>query len=312
MPVFSYQCIFALKLVNPLDKNILRQQALAEIFYEQKIIEVFELFGANGIEPILIKGWSIGRFYPVDKRRGIGDIDLSVYSKDYRKAKELIEKPENLRFSVDLHNGLRRLDKLPFENLFQNSQLVALRETNIRVLRHEDNLRLTCIHWLTDGGANEKRLWDVYYLVANRPADFDWERCLDVSGRRRRQWIICTIALAHRYLGLNVDETPIADEVKNGDVLPKWLVRVVEREWRDEIKISPLHKCLHDGKLFRQQLRKRFTGNAIMSSVNTEAPFDDSSRLPYQIADFGLRLVHSIPRVIPAVFAKLRLKAAEK
>lgn len=282
---------------NP-SKNLLRQQALSEIFYEQKIIKIFGTFRRAGIEPILIKGWSIARFYPTNNKRGTGDIDLTVHPQDFVKATKIIQEPENLHFAVDLHKGLRFLSRLSFNDVFSDSQLVSLREANIRVLSDEANLRLACVHWLVDGGAREHRLWDIFHLVSNRQPRFDWQKCLDGEGSKRRKWIICTIALAHKHLGLKIDDTPIAEEIKHPDVLPKWFISTVEKEWRSPVKLNSLIKSWRDPKLFVQQIGKRFAPNSIAASVDTEAPFDNTPRLPYQIADIFLRLGWSLRRNI--------------
>jgi hypothetical protein len=183
-----------------------------------------------------------------------------------------------------------------------NSQLIKLQNAQIRVLRPEDNLRVTCIHWLTDGGANKEKLWDIFYLVANRAPDFDWNRCLESNGKKRRQWILCAIAIAVRYLNLSVDDTPVAKEIDA--VLPRWFIPALEKEWADDVKIVRLENFLlkRDWKSLREQLRKRLTPNPIGASIDVQAPFDNSPRWPYQLADIILRFYLHFGRNTNAVF----------
>jgi hypothetical protein len=160
-------------------------------------------------------------------------------------------------------------------------------------------LRVTCVHWLGDGGIERAKLWDIFYLVDNRPQDFDWDRCLNAAGLVRRKWIVCAIALTYRFLNLNVDETPIAEEVKDPRTLPGWLISTAEKELNDFNRLTPLYRCIGNWQLFRKELGRRFPPNPIQASIETGAPFDDSSRLPYQIADVGLRLIkYSVPTIL--------------
>lgn len=287
------------------EKEIYRQSFLSRILHQQQIVRVFGAFRAAGIEPILIKGWSLARFYPADKPRMIGDIDVCVEPADYKLAEQTLKNPQLAEILIDLHRGLRHLDKLPYRDLFNNSRLVDLMNVKVRVLRPEDGFRVTCVHWLTDGGANREKLWDIYYLIANRPPDFDWERCLNAAGKKRRQWFICTIALAHRYLNLDVSDLPFADEIIAPAAIPQWLSAALEKEWGDPVVLSRMDKILGDWQLLKQQLHKRFPPNPITASIDTEAPFDNTPRLPYQIADIGLRFVWGFRRLSAAALERL-------
>ncbi|MBC7796221.1 MAG: nucleotidyltransferase family protein [Pyrinomonadaceae bacterium] len=279
-----------------------REEILAAWSRESNVVGAFRAFRSHDIEPILIKGWSVARFYPNSRERFFVDVDFCVQVKDYKKAQNLIEELARRGIRVDLHLELRKLDQVSFENLFENSQLVTLHDEKIRVLRPEDNLRVVCVHWLNDGGANKEKLRDIFYLVENRPDDFDWDRFLNVVNIKRRRWILCAIALTHKLLDLNVDETPIADEIKNPDFLPKWLMPTLEKEWNDKTRLLPLYDSLTSSRKLFQQIRKRFPPNALTASIKVGAPFDNSPRLPYQIADVIRRIIFNVPKNITRFF----------
>lgn len=173
--------------------------------------------------------------------------------------------------------------------------------TEVRLLRPEDHLRILCVHWLTDGGANRERLWDIYYAVENRPVNFDWDRCLKSVDKRRRKWVVCAIGLAHLYFGLRVEDTPLATEAK---LIPEWVIKAVEKEWADEIRLRRLHDCLYDRKEFFRQLKKRFPPNAIQATVLTGGEFDDKPRTFYQIKKILMRTIPSIKRITGRLLGK--------
>lgn len=270
-----------------------RSRLFKKIVYEAQIASVFARFRQAGIEPILIKGWSIARFYPTDKPRQIGDIDLCVRGSDFSAARNLVKQTNFGRIEIDLHKNFKHLDVVPFDDLFAHSELISIADVPIRVLRHEDNLRVACVHWLTDGGARKDKLQDIYYLVQNRSANFDWERCLNAAGAKRRRWIVCVIALAHSELNLDVANTPIADDIASGNVFPQWFLPALHKEWNEPHKLGSLTASRADWRLFVKQLRRRFPPNPIQSSVLVEAAFDESARLPYQIKDVWRRCVAS-------------------
>ena len=254
---------------------------------ELGVVRAFTIFRKNGFEPILIKGWAAGLAYPDDKPRQFTDIDLAVSALDYERARLVLLSSDFADTDIDLHKELRQLDTLSWDDLFANSRLVELDGTRVRVLRPEDHLRILCVHWLTDGGANEDRLRDIYYAVKNRPADFDWERCLDVVGPNRRRWVLCVICLANKYLGLPLDDLPFADEASR---IPKWVIKRVEKEWRDPVHLMPLISFVNDGKQFFRQLKKRVPPSPIRATVEMEGKIDGSLRFFYQIGCFAKRL----------------------
>ena len=200
--------------------------------------------------------------------------------------------------NIDLHCGLRHLDTVLWEDLFDNAKLADLCGTKIRILRPEDHLRVLCVHWLNDGAENRQRLWDIYFAIENRPKDFDWDRFLYAVDKKRTGWLLCAIGLARRYLDLNVEDTPLkAIPVE----LPEWLSEAVEKSWKEETFLVPLHNILQDpGRLFSQILR-RIPPNPIQATIESEGKFDSNSRLKYQVRNTFWRLKPSIRRIFQTI-----------
>lgn len=273
--------------------------------FEEKIAGAFVYFRENGIEPILIKGWSVAIEYPEKHQRYFGDIDLCVPPALFEKASRLLLTDHGKTFKVDLHSGLRHLDTLEWDDLFGNTISKELEGVQIRILRAEDHLRVLCVHWLTDGGANKNRLLDIYYLIINHQGSFDWYRALEVVSRVRREWIVKTIGLLEKYYGLDISDFSFADEARE---LPGWFLKTMEAEWRDEVKLEPIHTTLSNAKAFFKQLKKRFPPNPIQATIDMEGSLDDSSRIYYQIGSVILRTIPSIRRIFETMLSFLRAK----
>lgn len=280
-----------------------RWYLLAKKRSEGLIVNAFREYRKHGIEPVLIKGWAAARNYPPHRPRFFGDVDLAVSEADFPEAQELIEQENSPIQGVDLHRELRTLDTAGWEYLFGNSQLVELDGEMIRILSPEDHLRVMTVHWLTNGGESLERLWDIAYAVENRPADFDWEKCLNVVSTERRGWVIATIGLAHRYLDIEIADLPFKDEAAR---LPSWLIRSVEKSWKSGVLQSPLHTKLRDPRALFVQIRKRVPPNPIQATVDCDGPFDDGPRFRYQVKDVFKRLGPSIKRVVPAILTSGR------
>lgn len=271
--------------------NRIKWKMLHAKVFELRIRETFEVFRQNRIEPILIKGWAAGLNYPNCFERIYTDIDLAVSADDYRKALEIAG---GHRKYIDIHRGLRHLDTVDWRDLFENSELISSGGDGdggaaaIRVLRPEDHLRVLCVHWLNDGGAYKERLWDIYYAVENRRADFDWERCLGIIDKKRETWILCVLGLAERYLGLNLEDTPVAGRTQN--IIPGWVIKTVVREWNTQAKLKPLETVIGSKKDLCAQIKLRLPPNPIQSTIEMEGDFNSGSRIPYQIGGMLLRL----------------------
>jgi len=278
-------------VTTTIDKwNLLQARA-----QQQNVIDAFRLFRSCGIEPVLIKGWAAARNYPPGVIRRPGDVDLAVSPEDYDRAFQLHREPELLKCNIDLHNGLRALDAVPWEDIFDRSQLADLDGHKIRILSDEDHLRLLCTHWLIDGGGFKDKLWDIYYAVDNRSADFDWDRCLNAAGSIRRGWVICGIAVAHHFLGLDVKELPFEEEV---DRLPKWIIRTIEREWKNDYRLEPVLTSTHDRRLLLAQITRRIPPNAIRCTIEAEGDIYGGKRFLYQLATMKQRMTPFIKDLI--------------
>ena len=267
--------------------EIIKWQTLFNCVLEEKLILARRKLLENGIESILFKGFSVSSYYPDDYLRVCGDIDLAVSKENFKKAAAVLKSEKRLRSDVDLHGGFRRLDTVAWENLFENSRFISIRGFSVRVLRAEDQLRIVCVHWLADGGEYFGKLPDIYWLVANRPYNFVWERCLNTVSRERRRWIICAIGLAHRYLGLDLTGTPIEKQAEN---LPNWLTKRVEKEWQSGIRLVPLKATGNNYTAFLRQVWKRLPPNPVTATIDCEGDFDAKTRVFYQIRDICKRL----------------------
>ncbi len=278
---------------NLLQKNILERNA----------VRAFALFRESRIEAIMIKGLAAGQYYPDDKPRVSVDLDLAVSAADFPQADKLARSEAADGLAIDLHRELRHLDTVPWEDLFANSVTMPLDGADIRVPCPEDHLRIVCLHWLTDGGRNRDRLYDVYHAVTNRESGFDWDRFFGIVSPTRKRWLECTLGLAAKYLGLDLDGTPVAGAQEN---LPRWLTETVEREWSSETKFEPMEVAVFDRKKFFQQLGRRLNPNPIWATVQAEGSFDAPTRLHYKIANAFRRIPDSYRRITGAIFNRKR------
>jgi hypothetical protein len=291
----------------------LRWNTIYQAAQEEKIKTLFRLFREHGIEPILIKGWSVSLYFPAHISRLAMDIDLTFDRKSYPAALQISNRT---KINVDLHNELRHLETVAYSDLYDRSQSVKLKNgTEIRILCPEDGLRIICVHWLNDGGIKKDRLWDIYYCVKNRPPDFDWEKCLNVISPKRRKWILTAIALAHHYLHLPIDDLPFTDEISETNFIPHWVHRTLENEWKSEITLTPLISVWRYPTKLLQQIKKRLPPNPIQAVVETESALKNSSPIFIQIKDIFARM---LPRkgneasISTLFFSKFKKQTASK
>ncbi len=254
----------------------------------REIEQAITFLRANGLEPLMGKGWTIARLYPKTGLRPYGDVDLYVRPENYSNAAALLKHPNAPRCPVDLHRGAAELDDRSFDQLYVRSQLVPLGSIEVRTLGPEDNLRLICLHMLRHGAWRSLWLCDVAVALESRAANFDWEYFLS-GDAQRSDWVACAIGLAHKLLGARIDDTPLA---RRADSLPNWLARCVLRQW-GTVKTphgwrQPIATYLWQPKGVLQAIRSRLP-NAIEATVGVRGPFNEMPRFPFQVGESFLR-----------------------
>jgi len=270
---------------------------------KRREIEISALFAHLSqwkIDAVMIKGWSIARYYPSNRGRHFDDIDITLALGQFALATSKARDFKNIQSAlIDHHNELRDLDTLPWETVFARTQLVRVGDTDIRVLCPEDHLRVLCAHWLMDGGEFRHRLWDFYYLIEATRDTFDWDLCFRDVPPNRREWVECVVGLTHKYLGLNIDDLPFATRIRE---LPPWLVRAVEREWDDGVPQRPILTTLNKPAEFVRQFKKRIRPNPLRAVVDMEGSFYRPRLFYYRVGSFVKRFAAMIKRTGTIIF----------
>lgn len=270
-----------------------RLQSLQAAIHETKIKKLFRALRHAGVDPLLFKGWSIARLYPDAALRAYGDIDICVRPAAYKQAQEVVSRPQLKDCWVDLHDRLYEIEDRPLEEVFARSRLVTLGEERIRVPALEDHFALLAIHFLKHGGWRPLSLCDLGLLLESLPEDFDWAVCLGKS-RRRVNWIVSAIGLAHLLLDARIDDPAIAVRAKR---IPDWLLRSVLKEWETPLAIKqspmkhpvPIASTLRSPTGLPKAIGQRWP-NPILATISMNGQFNNFPRLPYQIGNLFARV----------------------
>ena len=85
--------------------------------HEVELERLARAFNAATIRSILLKGWSVGRFYPESGLRPSGDIDLWIDPAQRAQAGEVLKRVVSGRQSVDLeHDQFHRFENRRFDD----------------------------------------------------------------------------------------------------------------------------------------------------------------------------------------------------
>lgn len=254
---------------------------------EREVGQVFAALRAGGVEPILIKGWAVARLYPEAGLRPYTDIDLCVRPDQTEVARQVLKRPENKRYLVDLgHDEARGED---WENLYERSRLVKLGGTEVRTPCLEDHLRLLCVHLLKHGACRPLWLCDIAIIMESLPDDFDWDRCLGADPRRAH-WVACAVGLARRLLGAEVKGGPPADVGARRP--PAWLVSNTLRRWGTAAGMTLSHNrhrrrmaaYLRDPRGVLKDVARRWP-DPTEATIRAGGALDGTCRLPFQLRD---------------------------
>lgn len=269
-------------------RDAYRLHAVQALAHEDELRQILSLFYRQGIEPILVKGWSIARLYPEIGLRPYGDVDLCVRSDEFERAKRLVANLDVISHPVDIHCEFEVFHNESWAELESRSEIANVVDVPVRVLGAEDHLRLLCFHFLREGAWRPLWLCDIAAAIENHPASFDWELLLR-RNRTETDWLLCTLLLAHDLLDANLKGTL---PVIISESLPKWLMPCVLHEWN-----SPTMPLRHRLPIFNLRmglgnnlrgLRARWP-NPVEATVGVGAPFNELPRLPFQLAQCFLR-----------------------
>jgi Uncharacterised nucleotidyltransferase len=256
-----------------------RFQLLQNAVREHEICSAFQMLRSVGVEPVLLKGWSVGRLYPDSAGRCLGDIDLLIGDEQLPIAEE---KLHDLALNVDWHklSSLKAEFAEP-EEVVRRSGLVPLSNARIRVLCDEDNLHFVAIHMLRHGGWSPVWMRDVAVLLGCRLASFDWDVCLGPD-TTRAGWVLSALLLAHKLAGADISGTPVEQHK-----VPEWLEPAVVRaqqtpEPEDNQPPESIWTALAHPWRLPDALRKRWP-NPITAAVITGSPFENRSPCAHQL-----------------------------
>ena len=286
-------------------RHAYRYQAPRAAADRQAIAAVVRLLRAEGVEPLLVKGWAMSRHYPELGLRPFGDLDLLV-PRDQRAHVErlLLERrsasAELSLATVDLHDALADLPGRSLEELQRRAPLVRIGDgagTEVRVLADEDHLPLAARHLLRHGAWRPLWLCDVALLVERADASFDWDLCLR-GAREDARRVAFVLGLARELLGAELPSTLPASAGRLARAVPRWLLRATLEQWGrryDRYSDAAMFSAGADPRRLLAAARRRWP-NPIEATVSVGAAFDRAPRLPIQIADVVLRTGRAVLR----------------
>ena len=272
--------------------------SLQAALHGRSLTSVVTRLRSGGVEPVLMKGPAIARLYAERGLRPFDDLDLCVRPDQYRTALAMLRGWMSGLTPVDLHRGFPRLYGRSWEELCARTQMVTFGETDVHVLSPEDHLRVLCLHQLKHGAPSPLWLCDVAVALETRPPVFDWDRVLGPD-RRQADWVACAIGLAHQFLEVPIDDTPVASRAQR---LPGWLAPSVLQQWAHHAA-ADFHGPHASAPAWRFLIHapgtlRHYWPNPVAASVHLHVPFNGIPRVPIQAVDAFGRLIRFCVRRI--------------
>jgi hypothetical protein len=284
-------------------RDSFRMQVLHRRLHELRLAAVLDLTASLGLDPLLLKGWSVARAYPSLGLRPCGDVDLVVPATEHvRLQRALDERPRDDDWiDVDLEHRFLTTDGTPLRTLQARAVHVPLDGRAVRIACPEDQLRLVCVHYLRAGGFQPRALCDIALLLETRPAAFDWEIAL--GDTRQRQWVTVAAGLAERLLGADLSGTPL-----QGATVPAWVGRHVLEGFGTTSGsfptwLPPFRPTLNPAAL-AAQLRARCATDGLATTLHHRRPIPARGPLANQCYDLAYRAV--------AMAVPVRMKRARR
>ncbi len=287
-------------------QNAFRYHTLQVRLLEEQLRSVVSYLKGRDVEPILMKGWALGRHYPGPGLRPYGDLDLLVHPDQEAETRAALTDPESPHAPIELHTSIPMLRDRGFEELWDRSQQEKLLETPIRILGPEDELRLAALHGLNHGLCRPLWLCDIGAALEGLPGSFDWE-----YSARGEEWLTegyrCGLLLARELLGISLEEAGVPGVLRIPN-LPEWLPEAAFRAFGAKehyLQVGDPGELLLNPKRLVRAAGLRWA-NPIEATYRREVPWDDSTRLPVQLRDYLYRVLGFLPRIPSSLRLTLR------
>ncbi len=246
---------------------------------QQHLLEVLERTRSEGLDPVLLKGWSVERRYPGPGLRPSSDIDLCLPARQVTRAERAVS---DIAVAVDFDHR-EELEGTTLEALFDRSVVIELEHQPVRVPGPADELRILCLHFLKHGGWRPLWLCDLALVCEQSPESA--EHAVS-GGGRLPEYVRAALGSAHQLLSADC-----AVDTR----LPHWVGATIQREWGSS-RVTRAHgplAPLRPVRRFVRDLPGRFP-NPVAATVSTGAPMTGLPRALVQvaaIADSGCRFL---------------------
>ena len=286
-----------------------RLHTLHAALQQAQIARAVGLLRSAGVEPVLVKGWAIGRLYPEPGLRPYGDIDLVVRPQEHDAAQRALIHTGTPRPPVDLHNGFPDLNDRPLDELYRRSQVLPLGDVRVRVPGPEDHLRILCLHLLRHGARRALLLCDIAVALEHIPADFDWDYFL-AGDPRRADWAIWILELARTILGAPIHQPVMEERMRR---MPGWLPGSLLRQWGNSFESIPsaFETCLRHPRGLPEAVKDRWP-NPMEALYRRGGSVAGLPPLLFQVGDILVRGMMFADRAAGRVGGRLRMKASAR